>query len=68
MLHRHHGEMTFHRIEELADSLETALANVDDAHPNADGLRTQFGKRIAQLQLALEHAHGITRPACRARP
>jgi hypothetical protein len=61
-LHAHHGELTFHRLEELADSLETALANVGDDHPNADGLRAQFGRRLAQLGAALDHARekGVT--------
>lgn len=56
MLHRHHGPATLHRLEELAGSLETALANVDDDAPNAEGLRGQLEKRLAGLGVAIDHA------------
>lgn len=61
MLRRHHGDLTLHRIEELAGRLERALAGIDDEHPNAEGLRGQIGRRLAQLhQLSAWHREGWT--------
>jgi hypothetical protein len=62
LLHRHHGELALHRVEELADRVERTLKTIGDDHPNSEGLRQQFGKRLAQLHAAAERlgAKGVT--------
>jgi hypothetical protein len=59
MLHRHHGELALHRVEELADRLEGALKKVPK---DQAGLRDNIGQQLARLQHAAEaiKAKGVT--------
>ena len=54
-LHRSHGELTLHRLEELADQLETALAAVPE---DETGIRAQLRERLASLHSIMGHAEG----------
>lgn len=58
-LHRHHGELTLHRIEELADGLEAALAHTPKGE---QGIRRQLRQRLAALHgmVAQAEAKGVT--------
>ena len=56
MIHRYHGNMAMHRLEELAGMAERALAKVGDDHPNVDGLREQFGQSLAKIHAMMELA------------
>lgn len=58
LLHRHHGELALHRVEELADRVERTLKTIGDNHPNSDGLRQAMGKKLAQLHIAAERLQG----------
>ncbi|TXH54759.1 MAG: hypothetical protein E6Q97_10170, partial [Desulfurellales bacterium] len=63
LLHRHHGELALHRVEELADRLEAALGRIDPAGYNAEGLRTNFEQQLARLHAvgtALHQNHEVT--------
>lgn len=54
-LHSHHGDLTLHRLEELTERAENALTKADDA-PNAEGLRSAFRARLAQLHMMMDMA------------
>lgn len=58
LLHRHHGELALHRVEELADRLEQALQSIDEDHPNAEGLRKNLGEQLARLHQAAQAIQG----------
>jgi hypothetical protein len=62
MLLRHHGGLALHRVEELATLSENALAGIAEDHPNAEGLRTYFGRQLAKYHgmLDMAHADGVT--------
>jgi hypothetical protein len=61
-LHRHHGALTLHRVEELVGQAESALAGIPDDHPNAEGLRHQLGQRLKAYHgmLGAAEARGLT--------
>lgn len=57
MLRRHHGELALHRVEELADAAEAALAGVSEGRGH-EGLRNRLGKKLAILHRMAELAGG----------
>jgi hypothetical protein len=48
-LKRHHGDLTLHRVAELAQRAQKALASIEDDNPNAEGLRSYWGKQLAVI-------------------
>lgn len=62
MYQRHHGELALHRLDEVADDLQNALNKIGDDHPNSDGLREQFSRRLRQLHdmVGLAEASGVS--------
>ncbi len=61
-LKQHHGELTVHRLEELANDTQQALDAIDPESHNAEGLKEHFGQRLRAIhhQLGLAERHGIT--------
>lgn len=55
-LHRHHDDLTVHRIEELVDGLAKAIQNIHPDDPGAEGLREHFARRLKAYQLMLDWA------------
>lgn len=57
-LRRHHGDLTLHRISELADRAEQAWKAVDDSDSNAEGLRSFWTRQLAAMHGWVERARG----------
>lgn len=57
-LKRHHGDLTLHRVAELAQRAQKALASIEDDNPNAEGLRSYWSKQLAVMSGWVERAQG----------
>ncbi len=57
-LYRHHGDLTLHRLEEIADQLQAA----HDREGNTEGQTEQYSRRLraVQHQIELAKANGVT--------